>query len=112
MTQFTRIRALALGGWLVGPITPALKSAGVVKLVLNLGPPGADWDVLSASTPSGPYRAHLRVGRSVLAPWFQFVDDHGREGPRDKTLAEALARLETDLTGETPSAIMSGEQTT
>lgn len=97
MTQVpTIIRSLALGGWLMGPVTPRLALAGVTKLVFTPGPAGADYDVI---TPH-PFDAHIRVGRSVLSPWFQYVSDLGAKALPVKTLAEALLPLENDLTGE------------
>lgn len=92
----TVIRALALGGWLMGPVTPRLAEAGVTKLVFAPGPAGTDFDLIMPH----PFDAHIRVGRSDLLPWFQYVSDLGAEGPRERTLPEALLRLENHLTGE------------
>lgn len=108
MTQVpTIVRALALGGWLMGPVPPRLALAGVTKLqfLVTAKPPDLDYDLITAETRTGPFDAHIRVGRSELAPWCQFVGDlPGQEGPRE-TLAEAISRLEDYLTGETSPTI-------
>lgn len=112
MTLPFTVRAMALGGWLLTPITPALHKAGVTKLVVNLGPPGSDYDLLVAHTRTAPFDAHVRVGRSALRPWFQFVDDGGRARAAKTTLAEAVAQLEHHLTGERSTPAATGDTTT
>lgn len=106
-----RLQMLALGGWMLQPVSPRLDAAGVTKLRFDTGPADAVYDLITADTRTVPFTAHVRVGRSELAPWCQFVGDMpGQEGPRE-TLAEAIARLEDYLTGETASPAASKETT-
>lgn len=95
----TELRALALGGWLFSPVPPDLARHGVTKLVFAQG--GPEYDLLEACIGPARLKAHIRVGRSSVVPWCQFVPDTGAPGPRVSTVAEALAAWAASFEEET-----------